>query len=97
MFRLQIWLSPNFVAWCSSSLGGAQCQAASNTSILVDIQSSLGPKLSSGADILLPRGAGYDFLARRYTDFERPAFSAIIAVASNDNVVEVVCCALAIP
>ncbi|OJJ96528.1 hypothetical protein ASPACDRAFT_63447 [Aspergillus aculeatus ATCC 16872] len=57
---------------------------------LGDIQLTRGPRLSNGADIFLPGNVGYDQLAKRYTDFDRPTFAAIVAVASTRDVVEAI-------
>ena len=56
-----------------------------------DIKADLGPKLSPGADVTVSGEELHEELIIKYSDFNRPTFSAVVAVASIQDVVETAC------
>lgn len=60
-------------------------------SIPQDVKQVLGASLSDKADVAMPGEDLYDDLTIKYSDFNRPTFAAVVAVASVQDVVETVC------
>jgi hypothetical protein len=54
------------------------------------IKATLSPNLSLSASVFLPGDADYEELATKYSDYNRPTYSAVVAVASIDDVVATV-------
>jgi hypothetical protein len=54
------------------------------------IKAILSPSLSSSASIALPGDAEYEELTTKYSDYNRPTYSAVVAVASIEDVVATV-------
>lgn len=54
------------------------------------IKATLSPNLSASASIVLPGDAEYEELTTKYSDYNRPTYSAVVAVASIEDVVATV-------
>ena len=59
-------------------------------SIPQNIKQILGAHLSEKAEVAIPGEDLYDELTIKYSDFNRPTFAAVVAVASVQDVVETV-------
>ncbi|PLB51157.1 FAD binding domain-containing protein [Aspergillus steynii IBT 23096] len=54
------------------------------------IIADLGPKLSSGAQILFPDSPGFDVATARYSQYGAPNFTVVVQVAQEDDVAETI-------
>lgn len=54
------------------------------------IKAILSPHLSTAASVVLPGDSEYDELTTKYSDYNRPTYSAVVAVASIEDVVATV-------
>lgn len=59
-------------------------------SIPQNVKQALSAQLSDNADVAIPGEDLYDELNIKYSDFNRPTYAAIVAVASIQDVVETV-------
>lgn len=57
---------------------------------LHSIKTTLSPHLSSSASIVLPDDSEHEDLTTKYSDYNRPTYSAVVAVASIEDVVATV-------
>ncbi|RAH83666.1 hypothetical protein BO86DRAFT_408232 [Aspergillus japonicus CBS 114.51] len=91
-FHLYLWAVVLVLVLVLVRLPACHCHIPNTTAGDLNLTLGLGlaPKLSSGADIYLRGSVESDRLARRYTDFDRPTFAAIVAVASTRDVVETI-------